>query len=81
MEASYEVGEISEPDIERNLGNRLFALAQQTRRVTQPRADQILVRGHAENTLKETQKMKGTEPNHAGGIVEINRLTRIHIYP
>src|SRR5882724_11432442 len=63
MKGAHEVGEIAEPDVEGDVGDRAGALRQKARRAAQPRAHQVLVRRHAEDLCEEPQEMKRPEPD------------------
>src|SRR5260370_36053840 len=48
MERTHEIGEVAETDIIGDVGDRAVVVGQPPRRMAQPRAHQILVRGDAE---------------------------------
>jgi len=81
MECSHEIGQVAEPDIECHLGNRPGVFGQQAGRPAQPGADQVLMRGHAEDFCEKPQKMERTEPELRGGALEVDRLARVCVDP
>ena len=81
MERADEVRQVAETDVEGNLGDGTFVVGQQARGVTQPRTDEVLMRGDAEHQRKEPQEMKRTEAGFDGGIVEADWLVRMRVYP
>jgi len=81
MERAYEIGEVAEPDIERDIGDRTGALGQQTGRMAQSGADEILVRGYPEHPREEPQKVKGAESNLSRCAFQIKGLVRVLVNP
>jgi hypothetical protein len=81
MECAYEIGEITEPDVERDIGDRTATLGQQTGRMAQSGADQILVRRYPEHPREEPQKVEGAEPDLARCTVQIKGLVRMLVNP
>jgi len=63
MEAAQEIGEIGEARVIGDIGDRALILGQQTGGPAQPRADEILMRRHAQNFGEEPQEMKRAEPD------------------
>src|SRR3984893_17602150 len=49
VEGAHEVGEIAEADVIGDIGDGPLVVGQEARRGAEPRADQILVRGHAQH--------------------------------
>jgi hypothetical protein len=58
MERAHEVREITEPDVERDIGDRPGTFSEQACRMPQPRAHQVLVRCDTKNFCEEPQKVK-----------------------
>src|SRR4029077_7570328 len=81
MKRAHEVGEIGEPDIERDIGDGASVVGQQPRRMAQPGANQILVWCHAENLGEQPQKVKRAETRLPRGALEIDRLMRMRVDP
>jgi hypothetical protein len=81
MEGAHEVGQVAEPDIERHLGDRPRIVGQQARCPAEPGANQVLVRGHAQDPCEESQEMKRAEPELPGYGLEIDRLVRVRVDP
>ena len=81
MERAYEIGEIPEPDIERDIGDRTAMLGQQTGGMAQSGADQILVWRYPEHPPEEPQKVEGAEPGLARGAVQVEGLVRMLVNP
>src|SRR6516164_3721667 len=81
MERAHEVREIAESNFERHVCDRLRAICQELRRVSQPRTDQVLVRGHTENACKEAQEVKGADSGLPCYGFEIDWLVRVPVHP
>jgi len=81
MERAYEIGQITETDIECNIGNGLGLVGQQARCMTQPRADQVLVRGNAEHACEKPQEMKCTQAGLFRCTLQIDRLIGMRVHP
>ena len=59
MEGADEIGEIAETDIIGDIGDGAILIGQKPRRMAQPRAHQILVRGDAEHAANSLKKWNG----------------------
>ena len=70
MKSAHEVGEVVETDIVGDVGDRAVVVGQAPRRMAQPRAHQILVRGHAEHVGKQPQEMERADAGLAGRFIE-----------
>ncbi len=81
MEAAHEVGEIAEADVVGDIGDRAPVLSQQMRRVPEPRAQQILVRGDAEHAREQPEKMERADIRTRGGVFQIDVVMRMGIDP
>ena len=78
---AYEVRQVAEADVVRDVGDRPGIFRQQTGRVTQSATDQVLVRRDTENRGEEAQEVKPAEANLARGSLQIDRLVRVRIQP
>src|SRR5215471_13226944 len=74
MKRAHEVGEVAESNVEGYIGNRPAAVCQETGRVAQPGANQVLMRCHSEDLGEKAKEVKGAEPSPARDVVEIDRL-------
>lgn len=81
MKGAYEIGKIVEADIGRDIGDRAIVVGQQSRRMAQPGAQQILMRRDAQDVAEKAQEMKRAQPGLPGGILKINRFMRMFAYP
>ena len=59
---AHEIGQVGEADIIGDIGDRAVVVGQPPRRMAQPRADQILVRGDAERLREQPQEVEGADP-------------------
>src|SRR5262245_43791513 len=57
-EGADKIRQIREADVERDIGDGTFLFGQQARGATQPDANQILVRSHAQHIAKQAQKVE-----------------------
>src|SRR5262245_24653896 len=80
-ERAHEVGEIAEPNIERDVADRERFLGKQPCRTLQPAANQILMRGHAEDLGEGAQEVKRTDTGDPRDPVEIDLLVGMHVDP
>ncbi len=81
MECAYEIGEITEPDVERDIGDRTATLGQQTGRMAQSGTDQILVRRYPEHPREQPQKVEGAEPDLARRTFQVKGFVRMLVNP
>jgi len=81
MEGAYEIGEIAEPDVQCDVGNRPAAVGEHSRRPAQTGADQVLVRGDAEDFCEGPQEVKGADPYQARRAFEIDRIAGMSVDP
>ena len=73
MEGADEIGEIAEADVIGDIGDRAVVVGQPPRRMAQPRAHQILVRGDAEHAREQPQEMERADAGLRGGILQVDR--------
>jgi len=81
MERADEVGEVREPDVERDVGDRPLLVCEKLRRMAQPRAHQVLVRRDAERARKKPQEMERTQSGRACHVGEVDLAARMRIDP
>jgi hypothetical protein len=81
MERAYKVGKISEPDIERDIGNRAPVICEQARGTAHPRAHEILVRRDANDLAEEAQEMERAQADFTRRAVEVDRFLGVRIDP
>ena len=81
VEGADEVREVSEADVEGDVGHSSAVVGEQARGVTQARTHQVLVRGDAEHVREQAQEMERTEARFRGGIVEDDGLVRMGVNP
>ena len=81
VEGAHEVRQIAKADIECDIADRPIVGGQRACGAAQPRAQQVLMRRHADDAGKQPQEMKGTQPRLARGTVEIDGLVRVRIEP
>jgi hypothetical protein len=72
VEGPDEIGKVAEADVIGDLGDRAVVIGQPPRRVAQPRAHQILVRGHAHDVREQPQEMIRADAGLRGGILQID---------
>ena len=56
MERAHEVRQVAEADVERDVADRARFIGEESRRASQPRADQVLVWRHAEHGREDAQE-------------------------
>src|SRR5205814_5649140 len=61
VEGADEVGQIAEADVERDVGDRPVVLGEQAGGAPQPRADQVLLGGDAEDGGEQAEEVKLAE--------------------
>src|SRR5262249_21702294 len=71
---AHEIGEIAEADIERDVSHRPRIVGAQARGAAPARADQILVRRHAEHLREQTQEVERAHARFFRRPGEIDRL-------
>ena len=81
MEGADEVGEVAEADVIGDVGDRDVVVGEQPRRMPQPRAHQILMRGDAEHVCEQPQEMERADFSGRGGLFQIDREVRMRIDP
>lgn len=81
MESTHEVREVAEADLDRDVGDRPGVVVEQTRRVAQPRADQILVWCHTEDFGEQSQEMKWAQARLRCGVFQRDGLVRVSVDP
>jgi hypothetical protein len=67
MEGPREIGEVGEPDLEGDVGDRPPIVGEEALGVAQTAADDVLVRGHAEHAGEDAQEVERAEPCCACG--------------
>src|SRR5882724_2009895 len=73
-ECAHEIGEIAETYIVGDIGDGAVSVGQQARRMLEPRAHQILVRGDAEHIGEQAQEVERADTGLAGGTLQIDLL-------
>src|SRR5713226_10618148 len=81
VEGAYKIGEIAEPDLQCDVGDRPGAVGQHSRRPAQTGTDQVLVRGDAKDFSEEPQEVKRADPHPARRAFEIDRIARMSVDP
>src|SRR5262245_24002898 len=81
MERPHEVGQVTEPDVERDVRNRPGLVGQQAGGVTEPRADEVLMGCQPQYAREDAQEVKATQPGLSSRAVEIQRLVRVRVHP
>src|SRR6202051_4806999 len=77
VEGTDEIGEIGETDIIGDVGQRSVIVGEKPRRMPQPRAHQILVRGDPEHAGKQPQEMERAEFRLRRGVLQVDVLMRM----
>src|ERR1700730_15519772 len=72
VEGAHEVGEIAESDVVGDIGNGPVIVGQKPRRMPQPRAHQILMRGDAEHAREQPQEVERADAGLSRGLLEID---------
>src|SRR3989449_7107089 len=65
VEGAHEVRDVTEADVERDVGDRSSVAGQEARRAAEPAADQVLVRSHAEGVGEDPQEVEPAQPGLA----------------
>ena len=81
VECAHEVGEVGEPDVQRDIGDRALFVGQKPCGAPQPRANEILVRRHAKRVGKDAQEVEWTHARGPCCIAELNFAARVRIDP
>lgn len=81
MESTHEIGEIAKTDFVSNIGHRLFAAGKKPRSTAQPRTNEILMRGSADDPGEKAQEVKSGKPALLPGRREINFLMGVGVDP
>jgi len=81
VEGAYKIGEIAEPDLQCDVGDRPGAVGQHSRRPAQTGTDQVLVRGDAKDFSEEPQEVKRADPHPARRAFEIDRIAGMSVDP
>src|SRR6266404_748641 len=81
MERAHEVREVAEADVVRDVGDRALVFRQEARRAAHARADEILMRRHAEHGGEEAEEVEAGEAGLARRPLEIDLLVRVRLDP
>src|ERR687887_2758701 len=69
-EGAYEVREVGEARLQRHVGNGDVLLREELRRAREAKAQQVLMRRHAEHALEDAQEMERRETRLARCVLE-----------
>ena len=81
MEGAHEVREVGEARGVGHVGDRAVVLAEEPGGAAQAGADQVLMRGHAEDLAEGAQEMEGREARVARRVLEVDRLVGVGVDP
>ena len=75
MEGAHEVRQVGKADIECDIADRPIVSGKRACGAAQPRAQQVLMRRHADDAGKQPQEMKRAQSRLARGALEIGRAS------